>query len=201
MQHSFRGILHPQPDGLAQEWESTMERVEYQPLLIQDMLNYNRSEELNLSPWYQRRSTWTTPQKAYLINTLHEQKPIPAIYLRYTLDLDKGKTIREVVDGQQRSRAIIGYCEDAFPARFPLSKARMTFSQLSRPQRETFLLTTIPVGYLLGATDEDVIDIFGRINSVSKTLNSQEKRNVAFSGEFKQFCLSQAASRITLWRE
>ena len=87
------------------------------------------------------------------------------------------------------------------PARFPLSKARITFSQLSRAQRETFLLTTIPVGYLLGATDEDVIDIFGRINSVSKTLNSQEKRNAAFSGEFKQFCLSQAASRITLWRE
>ena len=39
-----------------------MERVEYQPLLIQDMLNYNRSGA-NLSPWYQRRSTWTTPRK------------------------------------------------------------------------------------------------------------------------------------------
>jgi hypothetical protein len=52
----------------------------------------------------------------------------------------------------------------------------------------------------LGATDADVIDIFGRINSVSKTLNAQEKRNSAYSGEFKQFCLNQAASRVKLWR-
>jgi len=53
----------------------------------------------------------------------------------------------------------------------------------------------------LGATDEDVIDIFGRINSVSKNLNDQEKRNSRFSGEFKQFCLNQASSRVQLWRE
>ena len=178
-----------------------MERVEYQPLLIQDILNYNASGELNLSPWYQRRSIWTTPQKAYLINTLHEQKPIPAIYVRYSLDLDKGKTVREIVDGQQRTRAIIAYCNDEFPAKIPTTNAYMTFSELSRAQRGKFLLTSIPAGYLLGATDEDVIDIFGRINSVSKTLNSQERRNAAYSGEFKQFCLSQGSSRVKLWRE
>lgn len=178
-----------------------MERVDYQPLLIQDILNYRRSEELNLSPWYQRRSIWTTPQKSYLINTLHEQKPVPAIYIRYSLDLEAGKTIREVVDGQQRTRAIIDYCDNVFSARLPFVAAKKTFSELSRDQRATFLLTAIPVGYLLGATDEDVIDIFGRINSVSKTLNSQERRNAAYSGEFKQFCLSQASSRISLWRD
>jgi len=52
----------------------------------------------------------------------------------------------------------------------------------------------------LGATDADVIDIFGRINSVSKSLNAQEKRNSEFSGEFKQFCLNQASSRVEFWR-
>ena len=178
-----------------------MDRVDYQPLLIQDILNYQNSNELNLSPWYQRRSIWSTPQKAYLINTIHEQKPIPAIYIRYSLDLDQGKTIREVVDGQQRTRAIIDYCENKFPATHPSSKKRISFAQLNRSQRQVFLLTAIPVGYLLGATDEDVIDIFGRINSVSKTLNPQEKRNSRYSGEFKQFCLYQASSRVTLWRD
>ncbi len=178
-----------------------MERVDYQQLLIQEILSYSQAGDIDLSPWYQRRPNWTTPQKAYLINTLHEQKPIPAIYVRYSLDLDKGKTIREVVDGQQRTRAIIGYCKDEFPARFSSMEPRRIFSQLDRPQREAFLLTAIPVGYLLGATDEDVIDIFGRINSVSKTLNNQEKRNAKYSGELKQFCLSQASSRIALWRD
>lgn len=176
-----------------------MERVDYQQLLIQDLVNLNKTRELDYSPWYQRRSVWSTSQKSYLINTLHEQKPIPALYVRYSLDLDRGKTVREVVDGQQRTRAILEYCQDKFPARHPATGKRHTLSQLSRQQRQEFLLTALPVGYLLGASDADVIDIFGRINSVSKTLNHQEKRNAQFSGEFKQFCLEQAASRVELW--
>ena len=56
------------------------------------------------------------------------------------------------------------------------------------------------MGYLLGASDADVIDIFGRINSISKSLNAQEKRNAAYSGEMKQLCLQQSASRINFWR-
>ena len=177
-----------------------MDRVDYQSLMVQDIRNLDNSGELNYSPWYQRRSVWTTPQKSYLINTLIEQKPIPAIYVRYSLDLDRGKTVREVVDGQQRIRAILGFCRDEFSVKHPETGGRQTFSQLSRTQRKDFLLTAIPVGYLLGATDADVIDIFGRINSVSKSLNAQEKRNSAFSGEFKQFCLHQASSRVELWR-
>ena len=177
-----------------------MDRVEYQSLMVQDTRNLDNSGELNYSPWYQRRSVWTTPQKSYLVNTLIEQKPIPAIYVRYSLDLDRGKTVREVVDGQQRIRAILGFCHDEFSVKYSEKGSRRNFSQLSRTQREDFLLTAIPVGYLLGATDPDVIDIFGRINSVSKSLNAQEKRNSAFSGEFKQFCLLQASSRVEMWR-
>lgn len=177
-----------------------MDRVDYQSLVIQDLLNYRKSDELNISPWYQRRSVWSPPQKSYLVNTLFERKPIPAIYIRHSLDLDAGKSIKEVVDGQQRIRTILEYCSDEFSARHPLHKVKVKFSQLSNTQRQDFLLTALPVGYLLGATDADVIDIFGRINSVSKNLNAQEKRNANFSGEFKQFCLMQASSRINFWR-
>ena len=177
-----------------------MDRVDYQSLMVQDIRNLDNSGELNYSPWYQRRSVWTTPQKSYLINTLIEQKPIPAIYARYSLDLDRGKTVREVVDGQQRIRAILEFCRDEFSVKAADNGAKQTYSQLTRLQQQTFLLTAIPIGFLLGATDADVIDIFGRINSVSKSLNAQEKRNSAFSGDFKQFCLHQASSRVQLWR-
>jgi hypothetical protein len=37
-----------------------MDRVEYQPLMVQDLINLNRQGELNLEPWYQRRSVWTS---------------------------------------------------------------------------------------------------------------------------------------------
>ena len=177
-----------------------MERVDYQQLLVQDIRNLNDSDELDYSPWYQRRSVWSVPQKSYLINTLHEQKPIPTMYMRYSIDLERGKTIREVVDGQQRIRAILGYCRDEFASYYPEAGEKKTLSQLTRTQRERFLLTSVPIGLLLGATDSDVIEIFGRINSVSKTLNAQEKRNSMYSGGFKQFCLNQAASRVDFWR-
>ncbi len=177
-----------------------MDRVDYQSLVIQDIVNLQKSDELNLSPWYQRRSVWNPAQKSYLINTLLEKKPIPAIYIRHSLDLEKSKSIKEVVDGQQRTRTILSFCNDEFTARHPAHLKKVKFSQLNRDQQQHFLLTSIPVGYLLGATDADVIDIFGRINSISKSLNAQEKRNAAYSGEMKQLCLKQASSRIKFWR-
>ena len=91
-----------------------MERVDYQPLIVQDLINWDKYQELNLSPWYQRRTVWTTPQKSYLLNTLMEQKPVPTLYFRHTVDLEQDKSLREVVDGQQRIRAILEYVNNDF---------------------------------------------------------------------------------------
>lgn len=177
-----------------------MDRVDYQTIVIQDLINLNRAGELDLNPWYQRRSVWSPAQKSYLINSLLEQKPIPAIYVRHSLDLERSKSIKEVVDGQQRCRSIIGFTLDDFSSKHPGHDKKVKFSQLKRDEQQKYLLTSVPVGYLLGAKDEDVIDIFGRINSISKSLNAQEKRNAAYSGEMKQLCLKQASSRTNFWR-
>jgi len=178
-----------------------MDRVEYEKLIVQDLLNLHKNKELDLNPWYQRRSVWTQPQKAYLINTLFEKKPIPSLYIRHSLDIEAEKSIREIVDGQQRIRSILEYVADSFAAKHPVYPRRVKYYQLTRSELESFKLTSMSVGYLLGATDEDVIEIFGRLNSVAKTLNAQEKRNARFSGEYKQFCLKQAAKRVILWRD
>ena len=61
-------------------------------------------------------------------------------------------------------------------------------------------MAKLPVAYLIGADDGDVIEIFGRLNAVSKTLNPQEKRAAQYSGEFHQFCLRESAERLTFWR-
>ena len=152
-----------------------MDRVDYQSLIIQDLVNIHKAGELELTPWYQRRSVWNVSQKSYLINTLFEQKPIPAIYIRHSLDLEKAKSIKEIVDGQQRTRTIIGYCNNEFAAKHPAHGTKIKFSELKKDEQQKFLITAISIGYLLGASDSDVIDIFGRINSTSKSLNAQEK--------------------------
>jgi hypothetical protein len=178
-----------------------MDRVDYQPIIVQDLINWDKNGELNLSPWYQRRSVWTNAQKGYLINTLFEQKPVPTIYFRHTVDLAKDKSIREVVDGQQRIRTILEYINGDYTAHHAAHQKRIKYSELTDTQKRVFRETKLSGGFLLGASDADVIEIFGRLNSVAKTLNAQERRNAMFSGEFKQFCLRQAAEKVHLWRD
>jgi Protein of unknown function DUF262 len=177
-----------------------MERVDYESLIISDLLNFHSARALDINPWYQRRSVWSPPQKSYLINTIFERKPVPSIYIRQMIDVENERSIKEVVDGQQRIRSVLSYKDDEFSARHPAHKNRVKYSELSRPERERFLSTALSVGYLIGADDRDVIEIFGRINSVAKTLNPMERMNAQFSGDFKQFCLREAAARVPFWR-
>lgn len=178
-----------------------MERVDYQSLVIQDIINLEKQGELDLNPWYQRRSVWNDNQKSYLINTLFERKPIPTIYIRHTIDLEREKSLKEVVDGQQRIRAILSYYNNDISSLLPETGKRQKFKDLTAHQKQHFLMTPLPIGYLQGATDADVIDIFARINSVAKSLNSQEKRNAKFSGLFKQFCVSESTKRLEFFRK
>ena len=178
-----------------------MERVDYESVIIQDLLGFFERNELNIAPWYQRRSVWKRPQKSYLINTILERKPVPSIYIRHTVDLDNEQSIKEVVDGQQRIRCIVEYTSNRFPVKHPNHKSPALFNELTRNQRIVFLQSALSVGYLIGATDKDVIEIFARINSVSKTLNPQEKRNALYSGEFKQFCTLVSVERLPFWRQ
>jgi hypothetical protein len=177
-----------------------MERVDYESMIISDLLGFYNSKTLDVSPWYQRRAVWSSPQKSYLINTIFERKPVPSIYIRQQIDIENERALKEVVDGQQRVRTIISYRANEFASKHPAHRGYVRYSELNPTQRTSFLSTPLSVGYLIGATDQDVIEIFGRINSVAKTLNPMEKLNALFSGEFKQFCLTQAVARLPFWR-
>jgi hypothetical protein len=178
-----------------------MERVDYESMVVQEFVTASERKELNVQPWYQRRAVWSTAHKAYLINSIFETMPVPTIYIRHALDLEIEKTVKEVVDGQQRIRSILEYREGGFAARHPEHPGRIRYEQLTPAQRSRFLMSKLPVAYLIGADDRDVIEIFGRLNAVSKTLNPQEKRSAKFSGEFHQFCLREAADRLSFWRD
>lgn len=48
--------------------------------------------------------------------------------------------------------------------------------------------------------DQDIIQIFRRINSTSYSLNQQELRNATFFGEFKTSVYKLAAKQLKRWR-
>jgi len=64
------------------------------------------SKTVNLCPPYQRNDIWSTGTQKQLIKTMLEGWPLPAFFL-----LRRGASL-EMVDGQQRTRAILEYLTD-----------------------------------------------------------------------------------------
>ena len=69
-----------------------------------------RRNQINTNPDYQRPSVWTKNQKQMLIDSILRDYDVPKIYLHKTEE-DK----YDVVDGQQRIRAIWSFYDDEFP--------------------------------------------------------------------------------------
>jgi uncharacterized protein with ParB-like and HNH nuclease domain len=77
-------------------------QIEPTPYNIGDLYQWYKDGTLILQPKFQRREVWSKNARSYLIDTIVRGYPIPKLYVRQQIDLDTGKSIREVVDGQQR---------------------------------------------------------------------------------------------------
>ena len=167
---------------------------------IADLLDWHQSKRLTLNPDFQRRSVWTQSAKVYLIDTILRRLPIPKVYLRQRVDLETRQSFREVVDGQQRLRAIFDFAED----RLVLTKragefARLRYTTLDADQQEGFLSYPIAVEQLINASDSDVLEVFSRLNSYTIPLNAQELRHGKYQGDFKWSVHAMARQWAILW--
>jgi uncharacterized protein with ParB-like and HNH nuclease domain len=81
---------------------------------INDFLEWSKNDQLELNPRFQRRSVWTDSARSYLMDTIVRGKPIPKVFIRQKLNTTTKKSIREIVDGQQRMRTILSYMNDGF---------------------------------------------------------------------------------------
>src|SRR5580704_3793869 len=74
-----------------------------------------QSDQLKLAPEFQRNSVWPRPAKAYLIDTILNDRPIPICFFGRATSPQTGRLSYKVIDGQQRLRAIFDYLADRFP--------------------------------------------------------------------------------------
>jgi len=169
---------------------------------INDFKEWNNREELVLAPEYQRRKVWSEKARSYLIDTILKGFPIPGVYIRQKIYLKTQKSIREVVDGQQRISAILDYINDKFAVSKVHSKkyGGLTFSELPDEVKEKYLEYDLSTDYLVGANDLDILEVFARINSYTVILNTQEKLNAEFSGKFKQAVFRLGRDHLEFWR-
>ncbi len=168
---------------------------------VNDFREWHRSEQLVLSPRFQRRSVWTETARSYLMDTIIRGKPIPKVFIRQNIDPSSGRSIREVVDGQQRLRTILSYISDGFVIRKTHNReyGGLYFSQLPEDVRVAIFSYEVSTDLLINVSDAEVLDIFARLNSHAVVLNQQEKINASHFGPFKQLADELAFSYFEYW--
>ncbi len=182
---------------------------------VRDLVEFKKAGTLEISPNFQRNPVWRKNAKSYLIDTIMRGYPMPPLLFRESESKDNIiKTIREVVDGQQRIRTVLSFIDSSFlddykeSEEFTVSRihnkeiAGKKFNELSDKNKSKilnykFLVNTLPSE----TSDKEILEIFSRINSTGIKLNSQELRNAAYQGEFKTVVFGIATSQYNNWIE
>jgi hypothetical protein len=169
---------------------------------VSDFLEWHREKRLTLNPDFQRGSVWKPAARTFLIDTILRQLPVPKVYLRTIISVSTQKSVREVVDGQQRLRAILDFVEGSFALSKRASEfTGMRYSDLNEEQQEAFLSYPIAVDQLVNATDDDVLEVFARLNSYTVSLNGPEKRHAKWQGDFKWAIRGASRRWAAFWKD
>jgi hypothetical protein len=173
-----------------------------QQYTVADFLEWSENNQLKLNPDFQRGSVWPAAARTYLIDTILRRLPVPKIYVRTRVDLQTKRSFREVVDGQQRLRAILDFGHDRFALGPRAAEyAGKRYSDLTEDEQERFLGYQIAVDQLINASDADVLEVFSRLNSYTVPVNPPELRHAKFQGEFKWSIHEMSQRWSVLWEK
>lgn len=170
--------------------KSTVMEVYKLDLNVDQMCRPARRAVTNPKPQYQRthEGVWTLQKKQLLIDTILRKYDIPKIYFR---KIDDPLYKHEVVDGQQRLRAIWEFFDGRYPLG-PLSHdlpdgdlVGMHYDHLETEVQDKFGEFGLSVHEIQDASDAEIRDLFLRLQEGS-SLNPAEKRN-AMLGEMRDF--------------
>ncbi len=109
-----------------------------------------------------------------------------------------------MIDGQQRLRALFEFVDDVFPlsevSQDGVARALKgkRFSQLSPELQQTILNYDLVIQELSGYSEDDIRDIFARMNKYVVRLSKQELRHAKTTGKFKSFV--ERLANLPFWR-
>jgi hypothetical protein len=168
------------------------------PLPIQSLQYLYKQKKLDFNPEYQRESVWTKSQKQLFIDSLLIGIDIPKIYFR---EINRSGYQYEVVDGQQRLRAVFEFLDNQYPLSeesdpingIPTAKKYMQDLEVD----VQLLLMAIPLDVVImniAYTDDDIDEMFLRLQN-GTPLNAAEKRR-AIPGNMGTVVKSLASNKV-----
>lgn len=160
-------------------------------ITVADYCQMYARKEVRVNRQYQRSDqVWPRTAQSFLIETILLGYPVPKLFLHQKTDPRTRRTIKEIVDGQQRTRAIIDFWQDEYrlSSNVDLDDAKgRSYSELPEEMQVTFLDYGLGFDLFVGATEEEVREVFRRMNSFTVPLNPEEQRHANWQGEFKWF--------------
>lgn len=178
-----------------------MAELAAQPTSVQSLYSWYGEDRLQVNRRYQRKLVWTLEEKQKLIESILRKYPVPAILIA---ERESQPGSYEIIDGLQRLHAIVSFVETAFPTLdgklfnldfFPTAKNRSaegSFSPntgnqyLSQKEVSTLLDYVLAVSVMRNATETEINDVFGRINTYGHRLSDQERRQAGIQDEFSE---------------
>lgn len=176
-----------------------MAELASQPTSVQTVYTWHRENRLLVNRRYQRKLVWTLEEKQKLIESLLKKYPVPAILLA---ERDGSPGTFEIIDGLQRLHSILSYIEHSFPladgryfdvSLFPTAKLAATEGAFPIKEDLPFILSkevstildySLALSVMRNATDDEVNDVFDRINTYGHRLSDQERRQSGVQNDF-----------------
>ena len=161
------------------------------PYTIAEFCQAMQRNEVRVNYDYQRSpKVWPAAARSFLIETILLGYPMPKISLYQITDVKTRKTLKEIVDGQQRSMTIFDFYNGKLRLdrkALPAEAAGKIYRELEEQWQYRFLNYALSVDLFIGATKEDIREVFRRMNSYTVPLNAEERRHSKFQGQFKWF--------------
>lgn len=177
-----------------------MKRPSVHNYSVADFLEQRAANRVLINEDFQRRSIWKPAAKVYLIDSILRGYPIPKLFFRTTVDPKTQSSVREVVDGQQRLRAIFDFADDKLRLTARAGDfAGKRYSDLDEDTQSDFLAYTFVAEQLIDASDADVLEVFARLNTFTVALNPAELRHAQYQGDFKWLAHEFARELAPFW--
>ncbi|MFC3356430.1 DUF262 domain-containing protein [Sphingobacterium zeae] len=149
---------------------------------LQRLVSTYEEGQLNLNPPYQRGDIWSLPSKKRLIESIKLRYPLPLFFIH-----QKSNGSYDMIDGQQRTRTIVGYVKGLFPDtnKYTIDETNKTFF-LQEYQIAVCIITDVENG--------EIEDFYYRVNKFGTKLNRPEILKAQFGNSILQVLIENIAS-------
>ena len=168
------------------------------PISVADYCLAQIAGTIKVNRDYQREeNVWSSYMKSYFIESILLGYPIPKLFLYVNYDLHTRKSIKEIVDGQQRSAALRQFYENNLQVSVKIETKEFhgkKYRHLSEQHQQLFLSYSLPIDEFTGVGEDEIREAFTRMNVNNIALNPEELRNAKYRGDFKFFLVRFAKS-------